>query len=185
LQNVESISNQTMAMLLRSAAGALLLRTSASAVAPIAAVAIVASRRLFSHTTARSRSTAGSTAGADDGQRACPVEKRIEETKEELLRLYLSKAPLPAAAEVATDLTGVLRRFQEAKARQHDPESFVGGEPFVGESFEGELFDTEAYEADASVAGYSFSGGTYTGGYHSGDMFREDSHPADSGDSWR
>lgn len=170
-----------MAMLLRSAAGALLLRTSASAVAPIAAVAIVASRRLFSHTTARSRSTAG----ADDGQRACPVEKRIEETKEELLRLYLSKAPLPAAAEVATDLTGVLRRFQEAKARQHDPESFVGGEPFVGEAFEGELFDTEAYEADASVAGYSFSGGTYTGGYHSGDMFREDSHPADSGDSCR
>jgi hypothetical protein len=169
-----------MAMLLRSAAArALLLRSSASAVAPIAAVAIVASCRLFSHAT-RSTSTPTTDGGSDDGQGACPVEKRIEETKEELLKLYLSKTPPPAAAEVATDLTGVLRRFQEAKARQ---EEFVG-EPFVGESFEGELFDTEAYEADASVAGYSFSGGTYKGEYHLGDIFREDSHPG-SGDSWR
>ena len=138
-----------MAMLLRSAAArALLLRSSASAVAPIAAVAIVASRRLFSHTRSTRSAATNNKGGGDDAQR--PIDGRIEEAKEELVGLYLSRTPPPAAAEVAADLAGVVRRFQEAKARQqqHEPEAEFVGEPFEGE----ELFDTEAYEADASVA---------------------------------
>ncbi|XP_010231105.1 uncharacterized protein LOC104582602 [Brachypodium distachyon] len=153
-----------MAMLLRSAfSRALLWRSASSSPAPAASVA---ASRLFS---SRTPASAAGPNSNDDPQQQ--LEKCIEETKEQLLRLYLRKAP--SASEVEADLAGLHRQFEAAKARQlahySDPAA-------------AEIFDTEPYEGDTSVPGYSFSGGTYARDSYSGSVFMDDSG---SGDSWR